>query len=255
MNDTLSDPFRYVHITRAHKDVIDVITSNASRSRKSGKRKRAEVVTPNESPVPAEVVRLREYLDSVQLKCWPYVDLSPRTLCSCSLRYPVDAALFIRPPKSSDLNVLAELVRTRSTLGTESLNFSQRRTRDTDSGSSSANLTEADAILTVSIYNRLTWGNHLVRSSQHAVLASQTLGDLYEAIPCTSNEIPLENRAGGETTKYDDERTPPHHGAVICIEGVGYGDGQAENDYSELASSFFFNLLKPNTRLGNYCNR
>ena len=84
----------------------------------------------------------------------------------------------------------------------------------------------------MSVYTRLSWGNHLSRSSQHAVLASQTIGDLYDAIPCPSNEIPSEITENGEVTGYNLEEVPVHRGAVVRIEGVAYGDGQSEEDYS-----------------------
>lgn len=91
-----------------------------------------------------------------------------------------------------------------------------------------------DVLLTVAVHDRLSWGNHLSRSSQHAVLASQTLGDLYEAIPCLSNEIPLEKIDEDRFVAYEDKKSE-HRGGVICIEGTAFGDGQSEEDYSESA--------------------
>lgn len=73
--------------------------------------------------------------------------------------------------------------------------------------------------------------------SQHAILASQTLGDLYEAIPCTSNNIPVDIPTDGQNAMEvdgDNAGQPSRHrGAVICIEGIAYGDGENEDDYSE----------------------
>ena len=100
----------------------------------------------------------------------------------------------------------------------------------------------------ISIYNRLSWGNHLSRSSQHAILASQTIGELYDVIPCPSNEIPCEvvGDEDGELRGYnsDELAPPPHRGAVVCIEGVAYGDGQAEEDYSESVIPPFLSLVR-----------
>ena len=85
----------------------------------------------------------------------------------------------------------------------------------------------------------MSWGSSLNRSSQHSVLSSQTLGDLYEAIPCPSNEIPSEDDdANAEFIKYH-RNAPSHKGTVIYIEGVAYGDGQAEEDYAESVLSLF----------------
>lgn len=95
-----------------------------------------------------------------------------------------------------------------------------------------------DLVLTISTYSRLSWGNHLSRSYQHAVLGSQNLGDLYEALPCLSNEIPSEKSPDGSNHGYSEDEVPPHKGGVFCIEGVAYGDGQSEEDYSESAPLF-----------------
>ena len=84
----------------------------------------------------------------------------------------------------------------------------------------------------------MSWGSSLNRSSQHAVLSSQTLGDLYEAIPCPSNEIPSEDDdANTEFIKYH-RNAPSHKGTVIYIEGVAYGDGLGDDDYASYVSIF-----------------
>jgi snRNA-activating protein complex subunit 3 len=97
--------------------------------------------------------------------------------------------------------------------------------------------TAAEAIITVTVHNPLPYKQgSLARNSQHAVLSSQTLGDLYEAIPCISNEIPPETCEDDEMVGYDIKgKQPPgvSTGAVICIEGLAYGDGRSEEDYAE----------------------
>ena len=72
--------------------------------------------------------------------------------------------------------------------------------------------------------------------------ASQSIGDFYEAIPCTSNELPEEVRdESGAITGYkarrsdDDMAVEQAGGAVVFIERVLYGDGQSEHDYAEYA--------------------
>jgi snRNA-activating protein complex subunit 3 len=129
----------------------------------------------------------------------------------------LDSALFMRAPKNSDLNVLTAIKKSASV--------------DPSSPSHSA-------LISLTVHNRLSWGHNLLsRSSQHALLASQTLGDLFEAIPCTSNEIPKERIANGKVVGYE---TPTAEnleggssGCVICIEGKAYGDGMSERDYAE----------------------
>lgn len=82
---------------------------------------------------------------------------------------------------------------------------------------------EHDAILTISIHNKVFWGpSYVSRASQHAFIASQTLNDVYSAIPCVSHELPpgmgILDQAG----------------CAICIEDLVYGDGRTGgSDYAE----------------------
>jgi len=74
------------------------------------------------------------------------------------------------------------------------------------------------------------------RNSQHALLSSQTLGDLFECIPCPSNEMRKERYEDDEMVGYDiDDQgiLGGSSGAVICIQGLAYGDGQKEEDYAD----------------------
>ena len=93
------------------------------------------------------------------------------------------------------------------------------------------------AILTISVLQRVSWSHNFIsRLSQHALLSSQTLGDLFETIPCPSNELPSEilNEDGRYTYEGGSNNAPPpSSGYVICINGVAYGDGMSEVDYAE----------------------
>ena len=93
------------------------------------------------------------------------------------------------------------------------------------------------ALLTITVYNRVSWSwNFVARCSQHAVLSTQTLGDLYDVIPCVSNEIPQERYENGVFAGYEqpgDGTLPISSGAVVVIEGTAYGDGLSELDYAE----------------------
>jgi snRNA-activating protein complex subunit 3 len=109
-------------------------------------------------------------------------------------------------------------------------NWSQKLTR-IDDGRLTAETPQA--ILTVTVHNKLSWRQtHVSRSSRHAILSSQTLGDLFEAIPCPSNEVTQEILDDGRVTGYHSE-VPTHPGCVMCIEGLAYGDGESELDYAE----------------------
>ena len=90
-----------------------------------------------------------------------------------------------------------------------------------------------EALLFITIYDRLSWGNHISRSSQHVVLASQTLRDLYDVIPCISKELPDEKIVDDEIVGYEVQPVSQDRGCVFCIEDIAYGDGQNEEDYSE----------------------
>ncbi|KAI0949381.1 hypothetical protein AcW1_009012 [Taiwanofungus camphoratus] len=190
------------HVMRTHEAIVHSIYETAD---PSGRRKRKRTTLPEPAEEHAEVTAFRLKLDSVQLKSWPL------TLHSAS---------FIRPPKHSDHNTLIH-------------------TKHFGVGTSSSNAHEA--LLFVTIFNKLSWGHRLLsRSSQHVLLSSQTLGDLFEIIPCISNEIPKESVDDtGETPTYElspsaDRRRPEGStGCAACIEGTVYGDGQSVEDYSE----------------------
>ena len=92
----------------------------------------------------------------------------------------------------------------------------------------------SQALITVSVHNRISWNpGYLTRSSQHTVLSCQTLGDLFNAIPCTSNELPDEIIDDERVVGYENIQLTNSKGCVMCIEGIAYGDGQSETDYAE----------------------
>jgi len=87
--------------------------------------------------------------------------------------------------------------------------------------------------VTLSVYNRLAWSHNFVyRGSQHAVLSSNTLGELYDVIPCPSNELPDESTVDGTFVGYDSVPSKHPNGYVVVIEDTAYGDGLTENDYA-----------------------
>lgn len=107
--------------------------------------------------------------------------------------------------------------------------FIQKKTTSATAASPNSH----EALLSVTVYNRLAWGRgYLSRASQHVVLASQSLGDLYEAIPCPSNELAEEMIDDNHLTGYRKE-SKPSRGCLLCIDGLVYGDGQCEIDYAE----------------------
>lgn len=109
------------------------------------------------------------------------------------------------------------------------------------------------ALVFVTVYNPLSWGHRLLtRASQHVLLSSQTLGDLFDAIPCTSNEMPQETLDEQGNVRWTQASTSASSGAVFCIEDMLYGDGQSEKDYSEyvfLCSTLLDQLLTRSSKL------
>ncbi|PIL36186.1 hypothetical protein GSI_01846 [Ganoderma sinense ZZ0214-1] len=162
------------------------------------KRKRTTVADP-ESEVP-ETTALRLKHEAIRLKCWPLT---------------IVAASFIRPPRQPDHNTLIDV---------KKLSASQAK--------------DNDALLFITVYNRLSWGQKfLLRASQHVLLSSQSLGELFDAIPCTSKEIPDETL--DEASVFIGYKVPGSEdsmaldggfGAAFCIEGVLYADAV---DYAE----------------------
>jgi snRNA-activating protein complex subunit 3 len=80
-----------------------------------------------------------------------------------------------------------------------------------------------EGVVSVSVHERVPWGpSYVTRSSQHVLLCSQTLHDLYDHIPCISKQLPPDNVATGDQSK-----------CVICIEGKAFSYHSEEEDYAE----------------------
>ncbi|KAF8070630.1 snRNA-activating protein of 50kDa MW C terminal-domain-containing protein [Lyophyllum atratum] len=158
---------------------------------KTSKPKR-KINLPDPDSLPANVAALQRSLDAVKLNSW---------------KLKADSASFIRPSKNADQNVLAQVP--------------------------SAHLSdEISAIITVTVHNRSAWSSgYTHRSSQHVLLSSQSLGDLFDVIPCISNEITAEDSM--DTRESESRRSKDDDGCVICIEGVAYGDGYTKDDYAQ----------------------
>ncbi|KAI0780051.1 snRNA-activating protein of 50kDa MW C terminal-domain-containing protein [Fomes fomentarius] len=204
LEDTINNSRLMVHVVKTHEASVTAIYETAQPTKR--KRKRPLLADP-ETEVP-EVTALRLKHEAIKLACWPLT---------------IRAASFIRPPRQSDRNTLISIKQ----LGADPTAEAPARARD--------------VLVFVTVYNRQSWGQkNLSRVSQHVVRASQSIGDFYEAIPCTSNELPEEVRdESGAITGYkarrsdDDMAVEQAGGAVVFIERVLYGDGQSEHDYAE----------------------
>ncbi|EDR11887.1 uncharacterized protein LACBIDRAFT_313793 [Laccaria bicolor S238N-H82] len=188
--DIWDDPTLSAHILKNHEQTIGALHSAASKSIRTRKSN-----FPDPDSLLPEVATLQKNLDSSKLTSW---------------RLQTDAVIFMRTPKNSDHNVL------------ERFKISE---------SSAVDGNPHQAFLTVSVYTRVSWGpSYVHRSSQHALLSSQTLHDLLKVIPCTSNS----HAPGGV-----EPISASGNGWVICIENYAYGDGSPDQeDYAEGSSSF-----------------
>ncbi|KAH9949551.1 snRNA-activating protein of 50kDa MW C terminal-domain-containing protein [Amylocystis lapponica] len=200
--DVIHNPMLMAHVTKTHEASVHSIYETADQSNRR-KRKRPVVVEPAEEH--ADVTALRLRMESSQLK---------------SSQLTLSAASFIRPPKHSDHNTL--LYVKQFAMGSEAPS-------------------PHEAVIFVTIYNRLLWGHRLFsRSSQHVMLSSQTLGDMYDVVPCSSSEIPKEIVGENGVIEGYQMQTAPgaslsegSTGCAILIDGVLYGDGQDMEDYSD----------------------
>lgn len=81
----------------------------------------------------------------------------------------------------------------------------------------------SEAILTISIYNKVPWGpSYVSRVCQHAYLASQALQDVYDALPCIFS-------ASGSSTAGNPAVMKP--GCAFYIEKVLYCDSPEYSKY------------------------
>ncbi|KAI0254056.1 snRNA-activating protein of 50kDa MW C terminal-domain-containing protein [Lactifluus subvellereus] len=205
--DIFNDPRLYVNTRHVHDTSVNDIYDLAERGTQGKRKRKREVVSELEDT--PDIIALKEDLAAIKLRSWPL---------------PQEAAVFVRGPKNSDLNTLTEIKRANN-------------------GSGPA---PHSVMVTVSVYNRLAWSyNFVYRSSQHAVLSSNTLGELYDVIPCPSNELPDDRTVDGRFVGYEPGPSKRPGGRVIVIEGTAYGDGSTETDY---ARKLVAHLSKPLTR-------
>ncbi|KAG6903094.1 hypothetical protein C0995_006281 [Termitomyces sp. Mi166 len=189
---TWNNPRLSAHLSINHDQLLMTLNSTTKAAR--NKRK----AQPQDSlDLPPDVVALQNHLDAVKLSSW----------------------------KISDQNVLTQVVRMVLNLPFIRPNSPQKVAPEP-----SAHLSEdTNAIITVTVYIRSTWSpGHLNRSSQHALLSSQTLGDLFRVIPCISNEIISNDAQDG-----DAQEPIQSEGCAVCVGDTVYGDGYCQEDYAQ----------------------
>ncbi|KAG5648604.1 hypothetical protein DXG03_003215 [Asterophora parasitica] len=192
--DSWNSPSLSAYLSKDHDHVITSLYSTT----KSAKPKRKTALLDPDS-LPPDVAAFQNNLDAVKLTSW---------------KLKIDSATFIRVSKNSDQNVLAQV-------------------KPSPEPSGHLSDTDPQAVITVTIHTRSTWTpGYINRSSQHALLSNQTLGDLFQVIPCTSNEI-VNKYAFTGTSNFENRRPKGEDGCVICIENLAYGDGFGQGDYAQ----------------------
>lgn len=226
--DAWNNPMVSAHLYTRHDDAISSALGQAdSLAQKGRKRKRFDLAGQCGSA--PELQALQERLLSTPLKCW---------------EYGKESSLFMRTSRNSDFNAL------RSVKKTGQGNLSRRHQRSSVTGLScdlnSEEPVTPDALITLTVYNRVPWvRSYLVRMSQHVVLASQTLGDFIESIPCDSSGMPVEKvNSEGDVTEYSFDTHSPdaESGRLLLIEGLVYSDGRSGMDYAEKLFSYMSKL-------------
>ncbi|KAG6831696.1 hypothetical protein H0H92_008339 [Tricholoma furcatifolium] len=193
LSDAWNNPNISAHLSNNHDYMLMSLYSTTKPSKSKRKFQSSQ-----STALPSEVAELQADLDAVKLS---------------SSKLTLDSSTFIRPSKISDQNVLTQVALTPS----------QKVTPEP-----SAHLSEEkNAIITLTVHNRSSWTSgygYINRSSQHVLLSSQTLGDIYKVMPCISNEMVLD-----EESEHGDRNDV---GCVICVDNTVYGDGYGEEDYA-----------------------
>ncbi|KAJ4483220.1 snRNA-activating protein of 50kDa MW C terminal-domain-containing protein [Lentinula aciculospora] len=194
--DIWDSPMLSAYLYRSHDTAIASLLGNTSRLAKTRKR---SAMAPESYDELQDVQQLQARLDAVPLSSWKLMS---------------DTALFTRPPRNADYNTLTAI-----------------RTSDTDMDAPS----NSQILITVTTHFKVQWRTSVLsKSSRHVLTASQTLGDLFEVMPCISNDYPEEIREDDKVVGYKETNgMNGSSGCVIVINGLAYGDGLNEEDYAD----------------------
>lgn len=188
----------------------EAFANSASAKAKRAGKKKAPTTTSESEVVAPEVVALKKALGEVRLGSWKVNETS---------------STFVRAPRNADYNTISEEKSSNGpVLITEGSN-------------------ERHAVLTASIYSKVTWGpSYISRICQHAYLSCQTLQDVYDALPCVF-KVPKNGAAHPES--WCNGIQP---GCVICVEDTLYPDRLDVGTDPDLAEQVLLQMR--NTRKG-----
>lgn len=146
-----------------------------------------------------------------------------------------DAALFTRPPRNADYNTLTAIVLfTKLPFAFFPIDIFLQRVSDTDMDTPTDAI-DSQVLITLTTHFKVHWRTSVLsKNSQHVLMASQTLGDLFEVMPCVSNEYPEEIVEDDKVIGYKETNgMNGSSGCVIVINDLAYGDALNEEDYAE----------------------
>lgn len=233
LDQVWDNPVLSAHVLRQHESTVASVREQADAPAPKG-RKRKRHIAPEGSESAPEVLQLQEKLDAVNLRCWGLT---------------VESALCMRAAKNSDYNAL-DAPKKMGTGVLRSLdhgyvNATRSWTPDSLRGPSPDANSYPNAVISLTVYNRITYlPSCLTRSSQHAVLSTQTLADLLCVLPCASSDMPIEELdTEGDVIGYNvTDQIGEHAGCLFCIEDIIYGDGRENVDYAEKLIAHFQKL-------------
>lgn len=187
LRDYLSDAWNNPTIS-AHllKSHEQSIVSLSSPSKPLKSKRRAHV--GNSDALTPQVATLQRDLDEIELSSW---------------KLKGDSVSFMRTSKNAEQNAFAQVI----------------------SGPDSLDSSDGKAIITVTLYDKLSWGAGIVtRASQHALLSSQSLGHIFDLLRCPSDGLTMNS---AQPISLSEEQLQPAtntDGCAICIDDIVYGD-------------------------------
>ncbi|KAG2345564.1 hypothetical protein BDR05DRAFT_988652 [Suillus weaverae] len=227
------NPVLSAYVMRQHEFTVASVRGQADAPAPKG-RKRKRHIAPEGSECAPEVLQLQEKLDAVNLRCWGLT---------------VESALCMRAAKNSDYNALDAPKKMGTgvlcTLDHGGVGVMRSLTTNSLRSPSPDAISYPNAVISLTVYNRISYlPSCLTRSSQHAVLSTQTLGDLLRVLPCASSNMPIEELdIEGDVSGYNiSDQTGEHAGCLFCIEDLIYGDGREPADYAEKLIAHFQKL-------------
>ncbi|KAH9016101.1 hypothetical protein EDB84DRAFT_1443249 [Lactarius hengduanensis] len=184
-----NDPRLYVHARRVHDTSVNAIYEQAERNTSKKRKRKPEVVSELEDT--PDLTALKKGLANIKSK---------------SLPLPPEAAIFMRGPKNSDINTLAEI----------------------KYSSNGSNPAPQSTTVVVSVYNRLAWSYNVAHNMSCYVPTLLKISTM----PYPVHRMrPLMNAWVWD--RFVNPSEAPS-GCVVVIEGTAYGDGSTETNYASL---------------------